>query len=90
MDKDVVGYLIEKIKFVPNVNLILTSDHGFIDVDYESKLHVKFLDDYLQLGSYQSNWAGGSCFLRPINRFTIDDLVNNLTSLSKNNFRIYR
>ncbi|XP_047128164.1 bis(5'-adenosyl)-triphosphatase enpp4 isoform X2 [Hydra vulgaris] len=90
VDRDVVGYVLEKLNSYPEINLILTSDHGFIDIDYKSKLQVKFLDDYLQSGSYQSNWAGGSCFLRPKNGFTIDDLVNNLTSLSQNNFRIYR
>ena len=88
VDNDVIGYALKKLN--DDVNFILVADHGFIDVN--NSTNVSYLEDYINL-SYVTFYGdcSGSCFIRPVQGYPIDDIIRRLGPLNETgHYRIFR
>ena len=90
-DRDIIGYTIELLEPYPDVNFILVADHGFIDVKANSPEKTRVLQNYIESTSFHCNTHGATTTIRPINGYTVDDILRNLTVLSDTGmYKIYR
>ncbi|XP_057316349.1 bis(5'-adenosyl)-triphosphatase enpp4-like [Hydractinia symbiolongicarpus] len=92
VDKEIIGYLMDKLKDKPDINLILVSDHGIIDGNGNStKTKARFLEDYLRKDSYKLIFGGPSCALWPANGAKTEELLQRLMVLNHTgHYRVYR
>ncbi|XP_066912455.1 bis(5'-adenosyl)-triphosphatase enpp4-like [Clytia hemisphaerica] len=88
LDKEILGYVLEKLSKRPEINLLVTSDHGHIDVAHE---HIRFISDYLSdemLG--EKPYCSSTCSLRPADGYTADQILEYLAPLFETGgFRVF-
>ena len=91
LDRDVLGYLMEKLEPYPEVNLIVVADHGMHDI-YPPDKSFHYLEDYLENGTYTTEPIPSTfCSLKPINGHTSEEIVNRLEPLTATGkYRAYR
>lgn len=89
LDKEILGYVLEKLSKRPEINLLVTSDHGHIDVAHE---HIHFISDYLSdemLG--EKPYCSSTCSLRPSDGYTADQILEYLAPLFETGgFRVFK
>lgn len=87
VDKDIIGYIEEKLQPYPNTDFIIVADHGMADLT-DNVTTVLYTDDYLDKDSYTLR---GFEMIQPTENHTVDELWKNLTKLNDTGLvEIYR
>ena len=92
LDDQILGYLLEKLVNYPEINLVVTADHGHINVDPTVRQY--YLSDYINdemLANGGQPYCSTHCKLRPAEGVTPDQVLEYLAPLFETGgFRVFK
>ena len=91
VDRTVVGYLLEKLrenKMLESVNIILVSDHGFVNFADPGKRQI-LLNNYIDPSSYMATQLDAQVHIWP-KEGKLNEIYINLTKVKNPHFTVYK